>query len=308
MGTVVIRRAADGFTNDEVCPECTFWTNFNHCDTSPNDSSAEIGLCDDSDSPLYTMDDGVTEFVTHGIDVFLENGDIEITTEAPDYIRGDVFGVSPKNTGGGDNWRPENDSMDLVGGDEWRCAFTYQYGPDADGFDHDEEHLSSSVTDGMRFHVVNKASADVGFNIHYDWGSGTLIATGSTTNVPANRWHMIEMAACLSEASSCTHMTDGDDSIELFIDGVADGSAVDATNMTPLTGGTTAYLAIGRSNTGQETDWDIGYVICTDDSSVDLWDRYAGRCTDGSTRCIDDLACGGGTCDNPTPQIDYPGA
>jgi hypothetical protein len=280
-----------------ACPECLLWVNFNDCETQQNGD----GNCDSDNTPNYTIDDGATEETADTNADMTTTGNAKIDNDATDYIRGDSWAFTFVDAGGGDRFH-----IDCGGGTcfdltEGRCMFTTKY---ESNYDYGEDLLATSVIGGERWVMRRSGSPDEGFDFLWDYGATTFEVSG-TTSLSAGRWYMIEFAYC-DDAGTCSI---GDDTIQFWIDGVSEGSTTDATNMTPLTSGANT-IDIGRGGAGASgaEDMDVGMVVCTDDDAVDLWDRYAGTCTDGSTRCVDDAACGGGQCDNPQPQIDFPGA
>lgn len=292
----------DAFDNSPACSECTFWFSGQNCGTAPNDSlpGGGDGDCDNNDTaPIYTFNNGTYDYTADSTTTLSANNEpIIISSGASDPIA--TYTMTAENLTNGDYFIAENNAGSIQDGCEGRWALLYYHEADDAG----EEYMGMNTVGGTRAYMGQDAATPGIFRVSIDYGATTFHAL-STTNLVDDQWYMIEFAWCEGSCGSCSGVSN--DTIAVIINGTEENTNTD-TSFTQLSTGTGSNINCGRIGGGDFGPQEFAFFAIANDDTVDFWDRYAGRCTDGSTRCVDDAECGGGTCDNPAPNVEYPGA
>ncbi len=300
----------------EACPECTFWFNGNACaDTGINDSD-ENGLCDISDDPDYQMDTVIgTEFTLDTTTVFTNccgsDSTIELISnaaiEAPALPTGNLYGMLSDAATPTQRWSQMMMDEGSWPFDEGRIGMLISFNAIGTGSDHIAQVQTAGHVNSGSNQVRMVLTGTGGDEIAFQWtdgGGDTIVATSTAQNIAADTWYFLEFAWCFNGASeACTINLGTNKSGEGWINGVSvitdDNSAFGAWDTAQI-----IMLNTAESDTTHESV--IALIIIVDEDGLDIWDRYAGTCSEGVTRCFANAQCTG-TCDNPVPVWDYPG-
>ncbi len=290
----------------QACPECTAWWNFEPCGNATNDSDAD-GACDIDDSPRYTVEDPGREFTVEAGKLWTNQccGDTSAVQTATGLAGGQTFVAHIVLGAGNATSFRIIPAEGVITPEEGRALILIRWDSIID-----TEVINATTTSGSgsgqndwRFQVLN--TNEWRFFVRGATGTANLVDT-STLNFVVDHWYAAELAWCNNGATeTCTIGAGGDEVVEIFVNGVSEAQG--SGDFEAILAG--SWAALGLDASSGTTEYSIALWIIADEDSVDLWDRYAGTCSDGIIRCFHDEMCTAGEfCNSPPPTFNYPGA